>query len=123
VTGTVTPAHRRWSAARLRGGWRRRGGNLIRGRLDLVTIAGPHASALDWKSGWASEDEEGLRLAWGPGLYAALLWAWAPRLDDASVECHYLRTGRVARVVLTRTEAAEALALARRPAECLLPGD
>ena len=40
-----------------------------------------------------SEDEEGLRVAWAPGLYAALLWAWAPRLDEVSVEYHYLRTG------------------------------
>jgi putative RecB family exonuclease len=85
----------------------------IRGRLDLVTVAGPHATILDWKSGWLSEDEEGLRVAWAPGLYAALLWAWAPRLEDVSVEYHYLRTGRVARVALTQAEAAEALALAR----------
>jgi putative RecB family exonuclease len=85
----------------------------IRGRLDLVTVAGPHATVLDWKSGWASDDEEGLRVAWAPGLYAALLWAWAPRLEEVSVEYHYLRTGRVARVVLTRAEGPEALALAR----------
>jgi hypothetical protein len=85
----------------------------IRGRLDLVTVAGPRATVLDWKSGWLSEDEEGLRVAWAPGLYAALLWAWAPRLEDVSVEYHYLRTGRVARVTLTRAEAAEALAFAR----------
>ena len=70
----------------------------IRGRLDLVTVVGPHATVLDWKSGWVSEDEEGLRVAWAPGLYAALLWAWAPRLEEVSVEYHYLRTGRVARV-------------------------
>jgi putative RecB family exonuclease len=85
----------------------------IRGRLDLVTVAGPHATVLDWKSGWASDDEEGFRVAWAPGLYAALLWAWAPRLEEVSVEYHYLRTGRVARVVLTRAEGPEALALAR----------
>jgi putative RecB family exonuclease len=85
----------------------------IRGRLDLVTVAGPHATVLDWKSGWLSEDEESLRVAWAPGLYAALLWAWAPRLEDVWVEYHYLRTGRVARVALTRAEAGEALALAR----------
>jgi hypothetical protein len=85
----------------------------IRGRLDLVTIAGPHASVLDWKSGWLSEDEQSLRVAWAPGLYAALLWAWAPRLETISVEYHYLRTGRIARVALTRAESAEAVALAR----------
>jgi hypothetical protein len=85
----------------------------IRGRLDLVTIAGPHATVLDWKSGWLSEDEESLRVAWAPGLYAALLWAWAPRLETTSVEYHYLRTGRIVRVALTRAESAEALALAR----------
>jgi putative RecB family exonuclease len=85
----------------------------IRGRLDLVTVSGPHAIVLDWKSGWLSEDEEGLRVAWAPGLYAALLWAWAPRLEAVSVEYHYLRTGRIARVALTRAESAEALALAR----------
>jgi RecB family exonuclease len=85
----------------------------IRGRLDLVTVAGPRATVLDWKSGWVSEDEENLRVAWAPGLYAALLWAWAPRLEDVWVEYHYLRTGRIARIVLTRAEAAESLALAR----------
>jgi putative RecB family exonuclease len=85
----------------------------MRGRLDLVTVAGPHATVLDWKSGWLSEDEEGLRVAWAPGLYAALLWAWAPRLEEVSVEYHYLRTGRVTRVALTRAEAAETLGWAR----------
>jgi putative RecB family exonuclease len=85
----------------------------IRGRLDLVTVAGPHATVLDWKSGWVSEDEEGLRVAWAPGLYAALLWAWAPRLEDVSIEYHYLRTGRIARVALTRADAAETLGWAR----------
>jgi putative RecB family exonuclease len=85
----------------------------IRGRLDLVGVEQQHATVLDWKSGWVSEDEEGLRVAWAPGLYAALLWAWAPRLEQISVEYHYLRTGRVARVVLTRADAAETLAWAR----------
>jgi putative RecB family exonuclease len=85
----------------------------IRGRLDLVTVVGPHATVLDWKSGWVSEDEEGLRVAWAPDLYTALVWAWAPRLEDVSVEYHYLRTGRVARVTLTRAEAAETLGWAR----------
>jgi PD-(D/E)XK nuclease superfamily len=85
----------------------------VRGRLDLVTVAGPRATILDWKSGWLSEDEEGLRVAWAPGLYAALLWAWAPRLEAVSVEYHYLRTGRVARVALTRADATETLAWAR----------
>ena len=100
----------------------------VRGRLDLVTVAGPRATILDWKSGWLSEDEDGLRVAWAPGLYAALLWAWAPRLEQVSVEYHYLRTGRVARVVLTRADAAETLAwgraLASRIALALAtPGD
>jgi len=85
----------------------------LRGRLDLVTVAGQQATVLDWKSGWVSEDDEGLRLAWAPGLYAALLWAWAPRFEEVSVEYHYLRTGRVARVTLTRAEAAETLGWAR----------
>jgi hypothetical protein len=85
----------------------------VRGRLDLVTVAGPHATILDWKSGWLSEDEDGLRVAWAPGLYAALLWAWAPRLERISVEYHYLRTGRVARVELTRTDTIETMACAR----------
>jgi putative RecB family exonuclease len=85
----------------------------IRGRLDLVGVEQQRATILDWKSGWVSEDEEGLRVAWAPGLYAALLWAWAPRLEQISVEYHYLRTGRVARVVLTRADAAETLAWAR----------
>jgi hypothetical protein len=56
---------------------------------------------------------QGLRVAWAPGLYAALLWAWAPRLEDVSIEYHYLRTRRIARVALTRTEAAETLGWAR----------
>jgi hypothetical protein len=68
---------------------------------------------LDWKSGWLSDDEEGLRLAWAPGLYAALLWAWAPRLEAITIEYHYLRTGRVTRIALTQAEAAETLAWAR----------
>jgi PD-(D/E)XK nuclease superfamily len=85
----------------------------IRGRLDLVGVEQQHATVLDWKSGWVSEDEEGLRVAWAPGLYAALLWAWAPRLERISVEYHYLRTGRVAHVVLTRADAAETLTWAR----------
>src|SRR5262249_39383637 len=85
----------------------------VRGRLDLVTVAGQRATVLDWKSGWMSEDDEGLRLAWAPGLYAVLLWAWAPRLEEVSVEYHYLRTGRIARAALTRAEAAETLGWAR----------
>ena len=85
----------------------------VRGRLDLVTVAGPHATILDWKSGWLSEDEDGLRVAWAPGLYAALLWAWAPRLEQVSVEYHYLRTSRTVRVALSRTDASETLAWAR----------
>jgi RecB family exonuclease len=85
----------------------------IRGRLDLVTLAGQQATVLDWKSGWVSEDEEGLRVAWAPSLYAALLWAWAPRLEEISVEYQYLRTGRAVRVALTRADAAETLAWAR----------
>jgi putative RecB family exonuclease len=85
----------------------------IRGRLDLVTIQGCSATVLDWKSGWVSEDEEDLRVAWAPGLYAALLWAWAPRLEDVTVEYHYLRTSRVIRVKLTPEDAAETLAWAR----------
>jgi putative RecB family exonuclease len=85
----------------------------VRGRLDLVTVAGPHATILDWKSGWVSEDEERLRVAWAPGLYGALLWAWAPRLQEVAIEYHYLRTGQVIRVELTRVEAAETLGWAR----------
>jgi hypothetical protein len=85
----------------------------IRGRLDLVSVDGPHATVLDWKSGWVSESEEGLRLAWAPGLYATLLWAWAPRLEQISVEYHYLRTERTVRVALRRADAAETLAWAR----------
>jgi RecB family exonuclease len=84
----------------------------VRGRLDLVTVAGPHATILDWKSGWLSEDEDGLRVAWAPGIYAALLWAWAPRLDEVAIEYHYLRIGKVVRVALTRADAAETLAWA-----------
>jgi putative RecB family exonuclease len=85
----------------------------VRGRLDLVTVAGPHATIFDWKSGWLSEDEERLRVAWAPGLYAALLWAWAPRLEKVAIEYHYLRTGKVVAVELTRADAAETLGWAR----------
>ncbi len=85
----------------------------LRGRLDLVTVERQQAAVLDWKSGWVTEDEAGLRVAWAPGLYAALLWAWAPRLDEVSVEYHYLRTGQAARLTLTRADAAETLAWAR----------
>jgi putative RecB family exonuclease len=85
----------------------------IRGRLDLVSVDGPHATVLDWKSGWVSESEEGLRVAWAPVLYATLLWAWAPRLEEVAIEYHYLRTGQVVRVALTRSEAAETLGWAR----------
>ena len=78
----------------------------IRGRLDLVGVEQQQATVLDWKSGWVSEGEEGLRVAWARG-------AWAPRLERISVEYHYLRTGRIARAVLTRADAAETLAWAR----------
>jgi putative RecB family exonuclease len=88
----------------------------LRGRLDLVAVVGRSAIVLDWKSGWMSEDEEGLRVAWAPGLYAALLWAWAPRLEAVTVEYHYLRTRRVARAVFTPADAAETLAWARATA-------
>jgi RecB family exonuclease len=94
----------------------------VRGRLDLVTVAGPRATVLDWKSGWVSEDEDGLRVAWAPGLYAALLWAWAPRLEEVSVEYHYLRTGRTARVALSRSDAIETLAWARALAARIAAG-
>jgi len=94
----------------------------VRGRLDLVTVAGPHATILDWKSGWLSEDEDGLRVAWAPGLYAALLWAWAPRLEEVSVEYHYLRTGRTVRVALHRSDAIETLAWARALAARIAAG-
>jgi RecB family exonuclease len=94
----------------------------VRGRLDLVTVAGSHATILDWKSGWLSEDEDGLRVAWAPGLYAALLWAWAPRLKDVSVEYHYLRTGQTVRVALSRTDAMETLAWARALATRIAAG-
>jgi hypothetical protein len=53
---------------------------------------------------------------WAPGCYAALLWAWAPRLEAVTVEYHYLRTGRVARTVFTPADAAETLAWARTTA-------
>jgi RecB family exonuclease len=94
----------------------------VRGRLDLVTVAGPHATILDWKSGWVSEDEDGLRVAWAPGLYAALLWAFAPRLEQVSVEYHYLRTNRTVRVALSRTDSIETLAWARALATRIAAG-
>jgi putative RecB family exonuclease len=85
----------------------------LRGRLDLVAVEGRQATVYDWKSGWLTEDDEGLRRAWAPGCYAALLWAWAPRLETVAVEYHYLRTGRVARTTFDRTDAIETLAWAR----------
>jgi hypothetical protein len=51
-----------------------------------------------------------------PGLYAGLLWAAALRLEAISVEYHYLRTGQVSRVRLSRDMAAETLAWARTTA-------
>ena len=94
----------------------------VRGRLDLVAVVGPRATILDWKSGWLSEDEDGLRVAWAPGLYAALLWAWAPRLEQVSVEYHYLRTSRTVRVALSRIDASETLAWARALATRIAAG-
>jgi hypothetical protein len=85
----------------------------LRGRLDLVAVEGRQATVYDWKSGWLTEDDEGLRRAWAPGCYAALLWAWAPRLETVAVEYHYLRTGRVTQATFTPANAAETLAWVR----------
>jgi hypothetical protein len=85
----------------------------LRGRLDLVAVQGWQATVCDWKSGWVTEDDESLPWGWAPGCYAALLWAWAPRLEVVAVEYHYLRTGRIARTVLSPGDAAETLAWAR----------
>ena len=85
----------------------------LRGRLDLVTVEGRQATVYDWKSGWLTEDDEGLRRAWAPGCYAALLWAWAPRLETVAVEYHYLRTGRVTQATFAPADAAETLAWVR----------
>ena len=74
------------------------------------------ATIQDWKSGWVAESEESLETAWAPGLYAGLLWAAAPRLEAISVEYHYLRTGQVSRVRVSRDMAAETLAWARTTA-------
>jgi putative RecB family exonuclease len=88
----------------------------LRGRLDLVAVQGRGATVCDWKSGWLTEGDEDLRGAWAPGCYAALLWAWAPRLETVTVEYHYLRTGRVTRTAFTRADAIEVLAWARTSA-------
>jgi putative RecB family exonuclease len=88
----------------------------LRGRLDLVAVDGRQATVCDWKSGWLTEDDETLPWLWAPGCYAALLWAWAPRLEAVTVEYHYLRTHRVARTVFTPADAAETLAWARATA-------
>jgi putative RecB family exonuclease len=85
----------------------------LRGRLDLVAVEGRRATVCDWKSGWLTEDDEDLRRAWAPVCYAALLWAWAPRLETVAVEYHYLRTGRVARTTFVRADAIETVAWAR----------
>jgi RecB family exonuclease len=85
----------------------------LRGRLDLVAVDAQQATVYDWKSGWVTEDDEGLRRAWAPGCYAALLWAWAPRLEAVTVEYHYLRTSRVARTTFVPADATETLAWAR----------
>ena len=85
----------------------------LRGRLDLVAVEGRQATVYDWKSGWLTEDDEGLRRAWAPGCYAALLWAWAPRLETVAVEYHYLRTGRVTQATFAPADAAETLAWVR----------
>jgi RecB family exonuclease len=85
----------------------------LRGRLDLVAVDGRQATVYDWKSGWLTEDDETLPWVWAPGCYAALLWAWAPRLDAVTVEYHYLRTRRVARTTFARADAIETVAWAR----------
>jgi hypothetical protein len=85
----------------------------LRGRLDLVAVEGRRATVCDWKSGWLTEDDDDLRRAWAPGCYAALLWAWAPRLEAVTVEYHYLRTTRVARTTFARADAIETVAWAR----------
>ena len=85
----------------------------LRGRLDLVAVEGRQATVCDWKSGWLIEDDDDLRRAWAPGCYAALLWAWAPRLEAITVEYHYLRTRRIARATFARADAIETLAWAR----------
>ena len=85
----------------------------LRGRLDLVAVEGRQATICDWKSGWLTEDDDDLRRAWAPGCYAALLWAWAPRLETVAVEYHYLRTGRVAQATFAPADAAETLAWVR----------
>jgi putative RecB family exonuclease len=88
----------------------------IRGRLDLLVVENRAATIQDWKSGWVAESAERLETAWAPGLYAGLLWAAAPRLEAISVEYHYLRTGQVSRVRVTRDMAAETVAWARTSA-------
>ena len=88
----------------------------IRGRLDLLVVENRAATIQDWKSGWVAESQERLETAWAPGLYAALLWAAAPRLEAISVEYHYLRTAQVSRVRVSRDMAAETLAWARTTA-------
>jgi putative RecB family exonuclease len=88
----------------------------IRGRLDLLVVENRAATIQDWKSGWVAESEETLETAWAPGLYAGLLWAAAPRLEAISVEYHYLRTGQISRVRVSRDMAAETLAWARTTA-------
>jgi putative RecB family exonuclease len=99
----------------------------LRGRLDLVAVDGRHATVCDWKSGWVTEDDEGLRHAWAPGCYAALVWAWAPRLETVTVEYHYLRTTRVARTTFVPADAIDRLAwtrtIAARIAEALARPD
>jgi hypothetical protein len=60
------------------------------------------ATIQDWKSGWVAESEESLETTWAPGLYAGLLWAAAPCMEAIIVEYHYLRTGQVSRVRVSR---------------------
>jgi PD-(D/E)XK nuclease superfamily len=74
----------------------------IRGRLDLVVVENRAATIQDWKSGWVAESEESLETTWAPGLYAGLLWAAAPCMEAIIVEYHYLRTGQVSRVRVSR---------------------
>jgi RecB family exonuclease len=86
---------------------------LVRGQLDLVIVQAGTATVIDWKSGWQVADEDELATGWAPGIYAAMVWAWASGLDHVRVEYWYLRTRQVRRVDICREAAQEALAWTR----------
>lgn len=79
----------------------------LRGIPDLLLLRGRQATVRDLKSGWVADEIE-LAHGWAPGLYPALVWAWAPGLEDPmTVEYQSLRSGYTTRIEVSRAHAAQ----------------